>query len=255
MSFGALAPRPAHCVSIALTALLSIGAAIHAQARQLKPTVLQTVNIQGADEVSIILVADGPIGGQLQRIGGQPTRYFIDLDGVRPAVDPVIAVNQGAVLRVRIGLNTHTPLVTRAVIEVTEGASARLQASAKANELHVVVGSAKAQMRVPRDTVGTDTLQADVRQMTAWVEQLDAMLASTGTPPPWAEFERGVATRSVGAKLEPTHHLLLQAVRLARISGDYRDNRDRDKATAAFAGARLLLHTVRNRLEEIAAPK
>ena len=230
-------------------------AATSAEARQPKPTVLRAVNIQAADEVSIIFIADGPIAGQLQRIAGKPTRYFIDLEGVRPTVDPVIAVNQGAVLRVRVGLNTLTPPITRAVVEVMEGAAARLQPSAKANELHVVIAAPKTQTTLPGDGVRPDTAAPDARQMSAGVEQLEALLESTETPPPWAEFEHSVAARAIGGKLEPAHHLLLQAIRLARIAADYGDSRDRDKATAALAGARLLLNAVRIRLEELGAPK
>ncbi len=50
--------------------------------------------------------------------GDPPPRVVIDLPGVVSRVPATLPVNQGGVLRVRVAINSRTPLVTRVVIDL-----------------------------------------------------------------------------------------------------------------------------------------
>jgi type IV pilus assembly protein PilQ len=52
-----------------------------------------------------------------------PPRVLADFPGVAPAVPAVTPVNQGAVRRIRVAANSHDPLVTRVVVDLTRKTS------------------------------------------------------------------------------------------------------------------------------------
>jgi hypothetical protein len=231
-------------------------------------TVLRDLRIDGADQALVVtLTADGPISGRLQQITtGQP-RLFVDLSGVRPQVDPVTVVNQGPVLRVRVGLHSAEPPATRVVLDVSSGATARLEHGDTDRQLRIVVSDRssagdrkRAEKVVPDTRLGAakvdqqwcselaDRLTAMLEKQTAPSTSQPAMLAALTE---WQDLERTVAAKQVAASLQSVHFALLQAIRLARIAATYRNTREFDQANAARAGARLLVNTARARLAEM----
>jgi hypothetical protein len=220
---------------------------------------LQRVEVSGTDEQLIItLVADGPISGQLEPATGGATRLFVDLHGVRPRADAVTPVNRGPVLRVRVGMHTAQPPVTRVVLDLSVMPQARIERSEVPGHLHIVVGTA------PRvDAAAAAPTEADLlRQQHAWCRDVSDRLAALierhapstsqaamlATLTAWATFEGEVEARKIAAPLQPVHHTLLQSIRLGRIAATHLQRREAEQAAAAIAGARLLLNTARDRL-------
>jgi type IV pilus assembly protein PilQ len=56
-----------------------------------------------------------------------PPRVLADFPGVAPAVPAVTPVNQGPVRRIRVAANSHDPLVTRVVVDLTRKTSYEVQ--------------------------------------------------------------------------------------------------------------------------------
>ncbi|HEX7085164.1 MAG TPA: type IV pilus secretin PilQ [Vicinamibacterales bacterium] len=85
-------------------------------------TVLRALRAEAGERgTTLTLVGSGPLAPtQVQRAG--PDRLFIDLPGVVADVPPVTVVQQGAVERVRVALNSREPLVTRVVVDLARPA-------------------------------------------------------------------------------------------------------------------------------------
>jgi hypothetical protein len=217
---------------------------------------LQRVEVGGTDERLVItLTADGPISGHLEEIPGSTTRLFVDLDGVRPRVDAVTPVNRGAVLRVRVGLHSAQPPVTRVVLDVSRLPASRIEPGDSDAQLRIVIGDVAVAADAPP---AEELLQRD----RAWCLDISARLAALldelkpstsqaemlARSTAWEKLEREVDGRKLVTPLQPIHHTLLQSIRLARIAAGHLRAREPDQAAAALAGARLLLHTAQDKL-------
>ena len=227
---------------------------------------LRSVHIEGpAERLVITLTADVPISGRLQQISGGSTRLFVDLQGVRPQVDAVTPVDRGPVLRIRVGLNSAQPPVTRVVLDVSTAPPARIERGDGEGQLRIVVGAPDATAAAVAPPSTPTLSPSDSRQDRAWcVDLADRVAALLDRQVPstsqavmmaetvaWEELEREVAQRSIGPALQSIHFSLLQALRLGRIATTYRNAREFDQAAAAHAGARLLLNTTRDRLASL----
>jgi hypothetical protein len=226
---------------------------------QLPPVTLHRVDVGGTDDQLIItLVADGPIAGQLEQASGGTPRLFVDLHGVKPRADTVTPVNRGPVLRVRIGVHTTQPPVTRVVLDLSTMPPARIDRSEVAGQLRIIIGADPRQSAA----VATPTEADLLKQQRTWCLEVSDRLAALvkqhapstsqaqmlATITAWEKFEREVEARKLAAPLQPVHHALLQSIRLGRIAATHLQRREAELAAAAIAGARLLLNTARDRL-------
>jgi len=70
---------------------------------------------------SVVLVGDGRlVAKNIESAGGR--RVYLDFPGISPAVAPVTLVGKGGIERIRVGLNSRDPLVTRVVIDLNRDA-------------------------------------------------------------------------------------------------------------------------------------
>jgi type IV pilus assembly protein PilQ len=71
---------------------------------------------------SVVLVGDGRlVAKNIESAGSR--RVYLDFAGVSPNVAPVTQVGKGGIERIRVGLNSRDPLVTRVVIDLTRDAA------------------------------------------------------------------------------------------------------------------------------------
>ena len=253
---------------LTLTASLSSGSASGAlvtRATQNGAVVLRDLEVEGdAEQVVITLTADGPIAGELQRIAGGATRLYVDLEGVRPRIDALTPVNRGPVLRIRVALNSANPPVTRVVLDVSNAPPARIEPGETDHALRIIVGAlpqTPAAMEKPAGAASATAPAAEVVWCRDVAERLSGLLdnstPSTSQPAmlaaaaAWEALEREIEARKVSAALQPVHFMLLQSVRLGRIATTYRNGRELEQAAAAQSGARLLLNTAEDRLEQM----
>jgi hypothetical protein len=226
-----------------------------AQAEQASAVTLRHLQVAGSEaHVVITLAADGPISGRLQRIAGDPVRFFVDLQNVRSGVDAVTPVNRGGLLRIRAGLNQADPPVTRVVLEVSNEVALRVERGTTDHELRIVAGddqSAAARTDVTWCVELAERL-ATLLDRQAPITSQPAQLAEETA---WSELERELNAKTLTGSLQAIHFTLVQSARLGRIAATQRRARELDQAAAGYAGARLLLDTARARLAELADKK
>ena len=71
---------------------------------------------------SVVLVGDGRlVAKNIESAGSR--RVYLDFAGVSPNVAPVTQVGKGGIERIRVGLNSRDPLVTRVVIDLNREAA------------------------------------------------------------------------------------------------------------------------------------
>ena len=245
--------------AVAVLMLLAPAATIYAAA-QTPIVTLQRVEVSGTDNQLIItLIADGPISGRLEQASGGATRLFVDLHGVRPRADAVTPVNRGPVLRVRVGLHTAQPPVTRVVLDVAPIPAARIERGEIPGQLRIIIGASNDSATALPPATEADVLRSQRAWCVEVADRLGALIdrhaPSTSqahmlaTMTAWEKFEREVDGHKLAEPLQPVHHALLQSIRLARIAAAHLQRREAEQAAAAIAGARLLLNTARDRLE------
>ena len=261
MSFGG-ATSPRRCLAqafacVAFTTTLSPVATFAATQSAIALRSIAVDEIDGAFVVT--LNADGPISSRLQRLPGTPERIFLDLLGVHPKVVAHTPVDRGPILRIRVALNTVHPAVTRVVIDLTAGPSARLEGGASSHELRVVIGRQGEPGPPARANQSVETsLTADASWCRDFAARLEALLRAPAavTPPSahaadaaWVALEEEADARKPAQPFESIHTMLAQAVRLARIATG--GSQRADQAAAARSGARLLVDAARARLANL----
>ena len=263
MSLGG-ATSPRRCLAQAVTSCLLVTAASPlAIAATQAPVALRAVTVEErAGAFIVTLSADGPIASRLQRLPGStgsPARLYLDLAGTEPKVVAHTAVNRGPVLRIRVGLNSAEPLVTRVVIDLSTDIPSRLETGVTNHQLRVVIGpSDEAEDTVSLPAAIAAPAAADAPWCRDFAARVDALLQSQArvttlsaitAEAALVNLENEAESRSAPPQLERIHLMLLQAVRLARIaaSGTQRP----EQAAAARHGARLLVETARVRLAEL----
>jgi type IV pilus assembly protein PilQ len=75
-----------------------------------------------ASGTSVVLVGDGRLAAKSIETAGS-RRVYLDFPGVSPTVTPVTVVGKGGIERIRVGLNSRDPLVTRVVIDLNRDAA------------------------------------------------------------------------------------------------------------------------------------
>lgn len=125
--------------------LVAMGGRVAAQtAGQSVATRLTAVAVDARDQGAVVtLTASGPLSpGDLQVVLGQPVRLYMDFAGLTPAV-PTVTPGSGPIIRVRVAINTLTPLVSRIVFDLRERVPYRLDASESARGIvRVFLGAA-----------------------------------------------------------------------------------------------------------------
>jgi hypothetical protein len=261
MSFGG-ATFPCRCLAQTLACVAFATALPHLatlRAAQ-SPISLRAISVDEINGTFVVtLNADGPIASRLQRLPGSPERLFLDLPGVQPKVVAHTPVDQGPILRVRVGLNAVDPLVTRVVIDLTARPPARLEAGANGHELRVVIGrEAEPALSARPPRPGPASVAADASWCRDFAARLEALLQAPAAVTPatamatdaaWAALEEEAGARKPAQPFESIHTMLEQAVRLARIATGGRHRLD--EAAAARSGARLLIDAARARLADL----
>ncbi|MDP1569580.1 MAG: type IV pilus secretin PilQ [Vicinamibacterales bacterium] len=129
----ALAPAPA-----------AVSSAASAQGRS--ATELREVRaMRRGSQLAVSLVGNGRLmAATVEAARDLPPRVLLDFEGVSgTAVPPVTTVNDGGVSRVRVGLNSRTPLVTRVVVDLVEAMPYQVESSgANGEEVVVLFGEA-----------------------------------------------------------------------------------------------------------------
>jgi type IV pilus assembly protein PilQ len=89
-----------------------------------------------AGATSITLVGNGRLApSHVQRAGTR--RLYLDFPGVLAEVPPVTVVRQGPVERVRVGLNSQKPVVTRVVVDLERPASHLVESMGDGREVKI----------------------------------------------------------------------------------------------------------------------
>ncbi len=109
---------------------------------------------------SVVLVGDGRlVAKNIESAGSR--RVYLDFPGVSPNVAPVTQVGKGGIERIRVGLNSRDPLVTRVVIDLNRDAAhalsttpgdwreVRVNFSSGAQGPQGAEGTASARLRLP----------------------------------------------------------------------------------------------------------
>jgi len=107
---------PAHTPSAAMAAMAIPAASVISSVR--------TTREEGM--LSVILEGDGRLSAKNVELAAG-NRLYLDFDGVRPAVAAVTPFGQAPVERVRVALNSHEPIVTRAVIDLDREVAYRVE--------------------------------------------------------------------------------------------------------------------------------
>ena len=89
--------------------------------------------------VVVSLEGSDTLDGLLEVVKVPPVRIFVDLPNVVPKVARVLAVDRGAVKRIRVALNQAHPPVTRVVLDLDGAATYRLARGETDHELRIVV--------------------------------------------------------------------------------------------------------------------
>ena len=99
---------------------------------------------------AVTLYANGRLDATtIQQPKDGPLRLEMDLPNVTSAMPGVLAVAQGPVERVRIGLNPRTPLVTRVVMDLNRPVAYRVEQAPDGQELTVVFDEPVAAVTAP----------------------------------------------------------------------------------------------------------
>ena len=223
---------------------------------------LQQVTVkETGNRVVVTLVGDQTLDGSLEAVAVPPARIFVDLLNVRPDVDRVTDVNQGAVKRVRVALNQAQPLVTRVVLDLDgpldAGTTYFLERGTMAHELRIVVDALPGS---PDDapseyakwfTKTSDTVARLLRKesdgLPGEAHELDD---SSSLTLEWDELLTEVNDTIPPPTFEVAHSLLTTASTLGRVNAAAHTDGSvaSTNASAATAGARLLLKRAQDRM-------
>jgi type IV pilus assembly protein PilQ len=108
-----------------------------------------TVTLRGNGQLTPANVEEAP---------DPPRRLLLDFAGVAAKTAPTIAVDSPLVRQVRVGINSRQPLVTRVVIELTEGSTYHIERGADSeHDLAVVFARDKAPSTVMLPPAQADT--------------------------------------------------------------------------------------------------
>jgi hypothetical protein len=101
---------------------------------------------RSGDEVTVSLVGNGALTAtSVEEAKDLPPRVLLDFEGVSASrgVPAVLAVDQADVSRVRVAVNSRSPLVTRVVVDLRRKVPYRVEpAGAEGEELRVIFGAA-----------------------------------------------------------------------------------------------------------------
>jgi type IV pilus assembly protein PilQ len=133
-------------VALVAATTLTVGASPSA-------TLLKSVRALPLDQgVGISLVGDGPmIAATVEEARHQPPRVLLDFRGLSARGLPAVTeINRNGIHRVRVGVNSLTPLVTRVVIDLESRREYRIElAGANSEELRVLFDEAPARQQPP----------------------------------------------------------------------------------------------------------
>jgi hypothetical protein len=215
--------------------------------------VLHRVLVDGSGgRVVVRLVASRDIGGTLKAVD-QPSRVFLDLDGVVPGGQRIVPVNRGGVRQVRVALNRADPPVTRVVVDLERPGAYRLEQSGDRRELRIAIEHTasgddtavyNAWFRTTAGSIDQTLSRTRLRRPAEALvfDELERLKAE------WAGLRQHIERMTAPADLRTEHALLLEAVRLGEIAAARREDALRGTADAATAeaGAAMLLARARS---------
>ena len=190
---------------------------------------LQQVLIAGSDEqLTVTLVANGEISGELKKAGSGSDRLYIDLAGVASDIAPVTPVGRGALRQIRVGRFSAQPLVTRVVFDVGTITGYRVEPGSSTRELRITLESAAPRQTAPPSSPYLDWFNGVERRVAILLQATTQAIATRdgGLAPlasEWARVQRDIEAMVAPAAFVKAHMLLLEAVRLARIEAERGD--------------------------------
>jgi hypothetical protein len=113
-----------------------------AAAQQSTVTVVRAIRIADENGLTRVTIdADGPLPLPQSESLNAPPRIFFDLTGVTHKVPATIAARSAFVKRVRVGLRSSSPAVTRVVLDLTQLLSSRIEIDARqTGRMHILIG-------------------------------------------------------------------------------------------------------------------
>jgi type IV pilus assembly protein PilQ len=125
---------------VVVTALGAASASPGASARPPAATVIESIRAAHADErTTVTLRANGQLTpANVEETVERPRRLVLDFADVASKAAPQTDVGGPLVQRVRVGVNSRAPLVTRVVMEIADGATYHIERSGAGHELSVV---------------------------------------------------------------------------------------------------------------------
>jgi type IV pilus assembly protein PilQ len=135
---------PGARAAFAFVIVAALGAAAsspRASALPPRATVIESISAaHGGERTTVTLRANGQLTpANVEETAERPRRLVLDFAGVGSQAPPQTDVGGPLVERVRIAVNSHTPLVTRVVMEIADGATYHMERGAASGyELSVV---------------------------------------------------------------------------------------------------------------------
>lgn len=136
---------------IAVAALAALTASPRASALPPPATVIESIRAAHvADRTTITLRGNGQLTpASVEEAVARPRRLVLDFADVTAATAPQTEIGGPLVRRVRVAVNSRTPLVTRVVMDITEGATYHIERGTEpGHELSVVFESAQTSTKV-----------------------------------------------------------------------------------------------------------
>ena len=119
---------------------------------QSKPVILEAIAIsRQGDAVVVDIIADGPLPIPATGRVDSPPRYFLDFPGVIAGTRGA-APGPGVLKRVRVALNTKSPLVTRVVLDLTDQPPVQIQGDESGRgRIRLILGKPETGAPTPAD--------------------------------------------------------------------------------------------------------
>ncbi|MEX1130233.1 MAG: hypothetical protein WEB50_16800, partial [Vicinamibacterales bacterium] len=188
---------PGARAAFAFVIVAALGAASsspRASALPPRATVIESVSAaHGGERTTVTLRANGQLTPvNVEETAERPRRLVLDFADVESEAPPQTDVGGPLVRRVRIAVNSHTPLVTRVVMEIAEGATYHMvRGDAPGHDLAVVFEprqNATAVLLSAADAVPVEpepaiTLEQALKNGAALAPPPDAAVPPPATPP------------------------------------------------------------------------
>ena len=255
--------------------LLGLALSVQAVAQTHHGT-LQQVSIEGSDnDVTVRLIADQALYGEIHEITVEPFRLFVDFTNIVPKVSAVTPVEKAGVRQVRVALNQIDPPVTRVVLDLTQQHAYQIEHHLENLEYRIVVRSSDAGTKPELGDIKKGAQSEPLASLTpallsdymVWftraTEEFDRLLSlepeqvemKNESPESiqanWKRLQAEHGLVMPPSSLQVAHNTLRAAIQLGHLATIKTANPDETQAdpNAARRGAELLLRRARSLVE------